>query len=448
MFCSAEPVPEWTNIFTFLVVGATSGTTLQLWFRTIITMTGFTSDKLRHPYATWLVLFISSTQALTQIANQIGFVPYTCVDFLGIKTHALLWWEWLTTVPFMFFLVSIMDVKRNSVTSTDIWIEVLGGSSIFALFLCNLPFPRFLCWILFIYSNSAITIALLWQQYIAMDEYVSAREEIDAFKAKNPDMDYLPRKAHDQLKVSQCKMNASVFMSLFFTLFPVWYYLQLFGYIDEGVFIVLTYSCSYLAKVLFLQIIGDSHVEILDPNKFLLVEERKKAEEARLMFLRYVFHEVRVPLNSISLGLQLLEDSSHMMSQDLDMIKMMKEATMFMSETLNDVLSLQKMEQGMLELEIKPFAPYDLVHSVLNNFRYVSDLSPRLCLVQWSLMRVNTSFNTEPNVKRSTFNWIISSLARSRRRYSATSSVWSTFWATSCPTRSNSVTLTRVSMSR
>lgn len=137
MFCTAEPVPEWTNIFTFLVVGATSGTTLQLWFRTIITMTGFTNDKLRHPYATWLVLFISSTQTLTQIANQIGFVPYTCVDFLGIKTHSFLWWEWLSTVPFMFFLVSIMDVKRNNVTSTDIWIEVLGGSSIFLCFDCD-----------------------------------------------------------------------------------------------------------------------------------------------------------------------------------------------------------------------------------------------------------------------------------------------------------------------
>lgn len=334
-------------------------------------MTGFTSDKLRHPYATWLVIFISSTQAILQIVNQLEVVPYTCVDFLGVKTSPLLWWEWVSTVPFMFFLVSIMDVKRNIVTTTDISIEILGASSMFALFMGNLHLPVWLSWVLFIYANVSMTVALGWQQYIAFDEYSLACDELAAHKAKNPDVDFIPRKVFDQLRVSQCKMNAASFLSLFFTLFPVWYYLKYFDYIDDGMFIVLTYICSYLAKVLFLQIIGDSHVEILDPNKFLLVEERKKAEEARLMFLRYVFHEVRVPLNSISLGLQLLEGSTELNSQDSEMISMMKEATVFMSETLNDVLSLQKMEQGMLELEIKPFVPCDLVQSVINNFRYI-----------------------------------------------------------------------------
>lgn len=102
----------------------------------------------------------------------------------------------------------------------------------------------------------------------------------------------------------------------------------------------------------------------------LLVEEKKKAEESRLMFLRYVFHEVRVPLNSVALGLQLLQDSSSNFSEeDRETISLMREATGFMAETLNDVLSLQKIEEGMLELELKPFQPHTLIRAVISNFR-------------------------------------------------------------------------------
>jgi signal transduction histidine kinase len=36
--------------------------------------------------------------------------------------------------------------------------------------------------------------------------------------------------------------------------------------------------------------------------------EEKKSHEARRAFLRYVFHEVRVPLNSISMGVQVRGD--------------------------------------------------------------------------------------------------------------------------------------------
>jgi signal transduction histidine kinase len=48
---------------------------------------------------------------------------------------------------------------------------------------------------------------------------------------------------------------------------------------------------------------------------------------------------------------------------------MMKDATNFMAETLNDVLSLQKVEEGKLELEYKLFSPNTLAMDVINNFR-------------------------------------------------------------------------------
>jgi signal transduction histidine kinase len=43
----------------------------------------------------------------------------------------------------------------------------------------------------------------------------------------------------------------------------------------------------------------------------------------------------------------------------------MKDASSFMSDTLNDVLSLQKIEEGKLELEMVPFNIVDSVHKVI-----------------------------------------------------------------------------------
>jgi signal transduction histidine kinase len=216
----------------------------------------------------------------------------------------------------------------------------------------------------------------------------------------------IERKSFDNLCIAQCKMNSTLFMSFFFTLFPVIYYLNYLQMIDSESYILLTYTCSYFSKVLFTHLIADSHVEILDPNKFILIEQRRKLEETRLNFLRYVFHEVRVPLNSLVLGLQLLTSTSTSLAsntskaentsnstanaamhasnvkdansmkmkakylqEERETLTMMKDATGFMSETLNDVLSLQKIEQGMFEMEYKVFTIERLLTTCLMNFR-------------------------------------------------------------------------------
>lgn len=387
VICKFDPFAPWTKNYILAIVGAGCGTSAQLWFRTAVSLLGFSDGSLRHPYATVLMVAISSLQAFAQGCHYLQVIPFTCVDFLSVKTTPFLWLEWICTVPFMFFLTSIMDVKRSHIKLSDLAIQVIAAGSMIFLFVGQFPIPKLFSWASFIIANICMVVALAWQQYDAFDEYILASEEFQALCRKEPGQEFIPREVHDRLRVSQCKMNAALFMSLFFTVFPLLYYLRFFGYLDDDTFIVLTYLFSFLSKVLFVQIIGDSHVEILDPNKFLLVEERKKAEESRLVFLRYVFHEVRVPLNSVALGLQLLQESTHLSEQDHDTVSMMREATGFMAETLNDVLSLQKIEEGMLQLEFKPFAPYSLVKAVLSNFRYF------VVLIEYFLLLIHELHN-------------------------------------------------------
>ena len=369
--CRSPNYESWIKPYILPILGASVGQTLSLFFRIFISTQGFSTEgRLRHPNATKLILLISTIQSTAFLMFYSDSIPYTCTDFLGVKTHLCIWFEWTCTVPFMFFLVAIMDVKRTQMKMSDIAIEIMGGLSIYLLVFGNLPLPNILHWINFTLSNILMTVALIWQQLNAYEEYTYALEECtSAINRPHPTSELLERDLHDRLCVAQCKMNSSIFMSLFFTIFPLLYYLQWYGFLTQEVFIITTYTCSFFAKCLFIHIIADSHVEILDPNKFLLMEERKKAEESRLMFLRYVFHEVRVPLNSIVLGLQILQDNSVVSDQETETLHMMREATTFMAETLNDVLSLQKIEQGMLQLEYKPFLVDHLVRSVMSNFK-------------------------------------------------------------------------------
>lgn len=365
--CKAELFSVWTKPYLLLAIGGSLGQTLMQLFTMLMSKLGYSLDgKLRHPKATELMLFISISQSVTLVLTYLDIFPYTCKDHNGVRSSPLIWLEWLSTVPFMFFLVSMLDVKRMKMLRSDIWIETCGGFAIPCLFLGVIPKHSFLGGFFFLLANILMTIAITWQQYVAMEEYSKVKKLFDAQIA---DVDNMSRDIVEQLQISQCKLNCAWFMSIGFSAFPVIYYFNLFQVIDDDVSFLCTYFASYLSKVLFAQLITNSHITILDPNKFLLVDEKKKSEESRLMFMRYIFHEVRVPLNSVSLGLQLLQDNDKLNCHDKETILMMREATSFMTETLNDVLSLQKIQQGMQQLEYKHFSPSNLVYAVINNFK-------------------------------------------------------------------------------
>lgn len=411
LMCMSEPFDPWMKTYMLPIVGACIGQAFALSFRALVSLHGYSSEnKLRHPSATVLMIVISTIQAVCITCCYLDIIPTTCVDFLGVKTHFFLWAEWLCTVPYMFFLVNIMDVKRQCMRQDDIFIQLLGGGSLVLFFTNNfLSIPNVVHWTTFIIGNVMMAVALAWQQLQARGEYRVAKSNFDKLVTQYESTKAAPhttfhssssnseaistevalnntgesqawptlavqqaireRTAYDTLCVTECKHNTAVFMTICFVIIPLFYFANALEWIDDESSFLCTYLSGYLTKILFMHIVTDSHVEILDPNKFLIIEERRKAEESRLMFMRYVFHEVRVPLNSVVLGLQLLQDNRKLARMEKETLTMMKDATSFMAETMNDVLSLQKIENGMLELELKPFSPKRLVSSVVSNFR-------------------------------------------------------------------------------
>ena len=71
----------------------------------------------------------------------------------------------------------------------------------------------------------------------------------------------------------------------------------------------------------------------------------------------------------MTMGIEVLAKSSNLDPTELDSLLMMKEASTFMSDTLNDVLNMQKIEEGKLELNFQPFFITDVIGTVLMTFQ-------------------------------------------------------------------------------
>jgi hypothetical protein len=366
--CHEEKFATWTNDFLTFYFGGSVFICVILILRVILPFLGLSEGSVKYPEAILLTQSVSVIICLSLGAERLLPHVHPCSDYLGVKTSPFLFFDWICTLPFLFYLASIIDEPQRSATWKDALKEILCGLGLlfFILLSALSKTDVFLYVALFFLSAFFIIFPLFWQQYesnyayqVAKSQFIKDQEENHSF---NPDL-------YTAFTLANCKFNLSALLSIFSLIFPVLYWLRAMHWFDDDVYCVLMFGFSLTTKFFFIQLISDCHIELLDPNKYFLIEQKKKANEGRLMFLRYVFHEVRVPLNSISLGLQILDDVKNLKPEEIETVAMMKDATRFMAETLNDVLSLQKIEEGKLSLEFKPFCPEVLILSVLNNCR-------------------------------------------------------------------------------
>ena len=76
------------------------------------------------------------------------------------------------------------------------------------------------------------------------------------------------------------------------------------------------------------------------------LSETRRINEARRDFLKYIFHELRSPLNSLTIGIDLLQRCETLNDGEVESVGLMKDASVFMTDILNNVLTIQKIEEG------------------------------------------------------------------------------------------------------
>jgi signal transduction histidine kinase len=112
-----------------------------------------------------------------------------------------------------------------------------------------------------------------------------------------------------------------------------------------------------------------------------MTAEVERANEAKRHFVRYIFHEVRVPLNAVMLGLADLRSASGPSSADgasgrvewteeqREVLDIVHEQSQVVGRILNDVLSLHKIEDGALTLQFAPFSLESMILSTMQSFQ-------------------------------------------------------------------------------
>eukprot|EP01135_Chromosphaera_perkinsii_P005410 Nk52_evm9s348 gene=Nk52_evmTU9s348 len=99
---------------------------------------------------------------------------------------------------------------------------------------------------------------------------------------------------------------------------------------------------------------------------------RKQAEESNKIkrsFLSYVFHEVRVPFNSLFIGVEwLLSEEEDHESDRYTCLNTIYASTQQVLHILNDVLDMAKIEEGKMELKRDYFSLDQLMNNAFNNF--------------------------------------------------------------------------------
>lgn len=100
----------------------------------------------------------------------------------------------------------------------------------------------------------------------------------------------------------------------------------------------------------------------------------KCVNEAKKLFIRYVFHEVRVPFSAMVLGIEQLKAELAPMRQQIpssvyETMDILQEQSETVTRILNDVLSMQKIEAGAQQLELNYFSMSCLIRSIIYLFR-------------------------------------------------------------------------------
>jgi signal transduction histidine kinase/CheY-like chemotaxis protein len=97
-------------------------------------------------------------------------------------------------------------------------------------------------------------------------------------------------------------------------------------------------------------------------------EELEAANAAKTEFVANMSHDIRNPLNGI-VGLALALEDTRLDSRQRDLVATLRECTSYLSTLVDDVLDFASIEAGKIELRPGPFAPEELLRSIVSTLK-------------------------------------------------------------------------------
>lgn len=364
--CDEEKIIQysnWTRDINLLVSGTFVCTILTQMNRLVVSTFREENDIGTEAsfYASICVSCIAGVSCMSTLWFDWGGV---CRDAFGVANPTVQWIEWMTSVPIMVFITLSMDEK---VTFTFI-----DKALIFSVFLCI-----FFGSLISTTNDVALASSFLvmsftafmsiffmnWNSRKEFIECISGEAELyllRSFKTEG----FHQRKVLMKLR----KLALTNCIANLFPFFPLIYLARVFNVIDDNMTKVAFMCVSAFTKSYFSSLCMDAHLEVSHSSVSLITAE-SMAHTSRREFLRFVFHELRGPLNSILLGAELLSAKIFSDPEELETVSAIKQSCEAMAVTFSDVTTLQRIEQGAIKVNSAPFSLLRLCESVSNNCR-------------------------------------------------------------------------------
>lgn len=305
-----------------------------------------------------LTLTVNAISGISQMLVWFRVGP-VCRDRWGVHMPAVTWAEWLVCVPLLGYIVVTLKLKPqlergDYVVLNGLFISILMGALLHttdSLLLSGL----YLC------LSSASFMVVFFTVYLARKELVMllTKRKVDE-NMQEESIGFL-------LWNASRRFSISCIFSVMMIAFPAIYYARIFQYISNDACHVGLILCSTFAKIVFSVLMSYAHMEISSPVVSLLADSIS-LNSSRRKFLRYIFHEMRVPLNSISLAVQLLLEELTGNKTIEETILIIHDSVRFMGESLNDVMAIQKIEDGALQLIQKPYIVWDICSLIAGQY--------------------------------------------------------------------------------
>jgi PAS domain S-box-containing protein len=106
------------------------------------------------------------------------------------------------------------------------------------------------------------------------------------------------------------------------------------------------------------------------------ITERKEVERLKNEFVSIVSHELRTPLTSIRGSLGLMEGGAagELPAKARDLVRIARQNADRLIRLINDILDLEKIESGKIQLQIEQLDPKELVESTVAELRGMAQL--------------------------------------------------------------------------
>jgi len=154
--------------------------------------------------------------------------------------------------------------------------------------------------------------------------------------------------------------------------FPATFFLNLVGVFSERDYFLSGPFFDVASKGCFLGILNTLHFNIELKQKDLIIQRGEYKDHMQTKLLRFVYHEVLNPLNSIMLALDHLEGEVEL-EQHTPMISMLRKAAAAMFHVIDDIVELAQ-HQGGLKLNQGPMDIKGVVESALGCFKEAAEI--------------------------------------------------------------------------